>query len=244
MRILYIFPRTTPDPAEAAAEHARRREILQSVAHAGTTVDIRELDGCPPAIESVRDAYAVAPGIIDMAESLQDQYDAMIVGCFGDPAVDGAIEGTRIPIVGCALPAMATALMLGDRFAVLSPSESSAAGMRQQVRGVGLLERYAGAVAVGIGVREFALDPEKTLAVVGEAGRRAMDLGAEVLILGCMSLAFAGVSDVLQDRLGIPVINPIQTAVQSAEMLVNARLTPSRRFAGTSASAGLSTVPH
>jgi allantoin racemase len=215
---------------------------LQSVAQVGTTIDIRELEGCPPAIESLRDAYAVAPGIIAMAESLQDQYDAMIVGCFGDPAVDGAIEGTRIPIVGCALPAMATSLLLGDRFAVLSPSESSAAGMRQQVRAVGLLERYAGAVAVGIGVREFALDPEKTLAVVVDAGRRAMDLGAEVLILGCMSLAFAGVSDTMQDRLGIPVINPIQTAVQTAEMLVNARLTPSRRFAGTSASAGLSAV--
>ena len=244
MRLLYIFPRTTPDPAEAVAEHARRRGILQAVARPGTTVDIRELEGCPPAIESIRDAYAVAPGIIAMAESLQDQYDAMIVGCFGDPAVDGAIEGTRIPIVGCALPAMATSLLLGDRFAVLSPSESSAAGMRQQVREVGLLERYAGAVAVGIGVREFALDPEKTLAVVIEAGRRAMELGAEVLILGCMSLAFAGVSDIMQDRLGIPVINPIQTAVQSAEMLVNARLTPNRRFAGSSASAGLSALQH
>jgi allantoin racemase len=244
MRILYIFPRTTPDPAEAVAEHARRRGILQSAAHAGTTVDIKELDGCPPAIESLRDAYAVAPGIIAIAESLQDQYDAMIVGCFGDPAVDGAIEGTRIPIVGCALPAMATALLLGDRFAVLSPSESSAAGMRQQVRAAGLLERYAGAVAVGIGVREFALDPERTLETAIESGRRAMDLGAEVLVLGCMSLAFSGVSDNMQDRLGIPVINPLRTAVQMAEMLVNARLTPSRRFAGTSASAGLSAVQH
>jgi Asp/Glu/hydantoin racemase len=71
-----------------------------------------------------------------------------------------------------------------------------------------------------------------------------MDLGAEVLVLGCMSLAFSGVSDNMQDRLGIPVINPLRTAVQMAEMLVNARLTPSRRFAGTSASAGLSAVQH
>jgi allantoin racemase len=134
--------------------------------------------------------------------------------------------------------------LLGDRFAVLSPSESSAAGMRQQVRAAGLLERYAGAVAVGIGVREFALDPERTLAVAVDAGRRAMDLGAEVLVLGCMSLAFAGVSDIMQDRLGIPVINPLRIAVQSAEMLVNAGLTPSRRFAGTSASAGLSAIQH
>lgn len=235
MQILYIFPRTTPDAVERASEHARRRAILNTAASFGTTIDIRELDGCPPAIESIRDAYAVAPGIIAMAQEFEDRYEAIIVGCFGDPAVDGALEGTRIPIIGCALPAMATALLLGDRFAVLSPTESSAAHMRAQVRSVGLLERYAGAVGVGIGVREFALDPEKTLSVVVEAGRKAMDLGAEVLLLGCMSLAFAGVSDLVQARLGIPVINPIQTAVRAAETLVGAGLTPSRRFAASAA---------
>jgi allantoin racemase len=244
MQILYIFPRTTPDPAEAALEHRRRRAILQSAASSGTTIDIRELDGCPPAIESIRDAYAVAPGIIALAEELQDQYAAMIVGCFGDPAVDGAIEGTQIPIVGCALPAMATALLLGSRFAVLSPSVSSAEHMRTQVMSAGLLDRYAGSVSVGIGVREFARDPETTLSVVVDAGRKAMDLGGEVLILGCMSLAFAGVSGMVQERLGIPVINPIHTAVRSAEMLVSAGLSPSRRFAGTNAADSFSVARH
>lgn len=242
MRILYIFPRTTPDPTERAAEHARRQRILQEAASPGTVIEIRELEGCPPAVESVRDSYAVAPAIIAMAEQLEAEYDAMIVGCFGDPAVDGALEGTRLPIIGTALPSMAAALLLGQRFAVLSPGAVAAATVRTQVLANGLIDRYAGAVALNLGVREFGVDRERTLAVALDAGRAAVDMGADVLLLGCLSLAFTGVGDVLQERLGVPVVNPLRVAVRTAEMLVSAGLTPRRlgapatgsRAAGTS----------
>lgn len=244
MRILYIFPRTTPDPAERAAEHARRQSILQATASPGTTVDLRELEGCPPAIESIRDGYAVAPAVIAMAEALEHAYDAMIVGCFGDPAVDGAIEGTHIPIVGCAQPAMAAALLLGQRFGILSPSIGSAARNRVAVLTYGLLDRYAGSVPLGIGVREFQRDPERTLAIATDAGRAVMDLGADVVLLGCLSLAFTGIDGALQDRLGIPVVNPLRVAVRTCEMLVGAGLTPSRRFADTTAAEAVPASRH
>lgn len=244
MRLLYIFPRTTPDLAAREEEHRRRLGILARAASPGTTIDLRELAGAPPAIESIRDEYAVAPGIIEMAQRFEDSYDAMIVGCFGDPAVDGAIEGTRIPIVGCALPSMAASLMLGQQFAVLSPTQSSAAHLRTLVMGFGLLPRFAGAVPVGLGVREFSLDPERSLARTEHAARLALDRGADVLILGCLSLAFTDVGDQLQERLGVPVVNPLRVAVGTCEMLVNARLRPSARFAGTNAAdAALATAP-
>lgn len=233
MRLLYIFPRTTPDPVEREAEHVRRRDILQRAAGPGTTIDIRELEGCPPAIESRRDAYAVAPAVIAMAERLESAYDAMIVGCFSDPAVDGALEGTALPIVGCGLPAMATALLLGGQFGVLSPSVASAAYVRDFVMAAGLQHRYAGAVPLGIGVREFATDPSHTLRVITEAGRRALAQGADVILLGCLSLAFTGAGDELQTRLGVPVVNPLRVAVRTVEMLVAAGLSPRRLSAAT-----------
>ncbi len=233
MKILYIFPRTTPDPGERQAEHGRRWAILQRAASAGTVVDIQELEGCPPAIESRRDAYAVAPAIIATAERLEGEYDAMIVGCFSDPAVDGALEGTRIPIIGCGLPAMAAALLLGPRFAVLSPSAASAAHVRDLVMAAGLLDRYAGAVPLGIGVREFTADPARTLRAVTDAGQQALAGGADVLLLGCLSLAFTGAGDELQRQLGVPVVNPLRIAVRTAEMLVAAGVSPRRIPDGT-----------
>lgn len=228
MRLLYIFPRTTPDAREREAEHARRREILQRAASQGTTVDFRELEGCPPAIESRRDAYAVAPAIISIAERLASLYDAMIVGCFSDPGVDGALEGTRLPIIGCGLPSMAAALLLGSRFAVLSPSAASAAHARDLVMAAGLLDRFAGAFPLGIGVREFAANPSRTLEIAGKSARQAVAGGADVVLLGCLSLAFTGAGDELQERLGLPVVNPLRVAVRTAEMLVAAGLSPRR----------------
>jgi allantoin racemase len=234
MQILYILPRTTPD-ADREHVHNTRRDMLQGAASHGTTVDIKELEDCPPAIESAKDGYLVSRGIIEMAEVFEDQYDAMIVGCFGDPAVDAAIEVTRIPIVGCALPAMTTSLILGNRFAVLSPTESSSMNVRRMVMTNGLLDRFAGSVPIGMGVREFTLDPERAIEVSAIAGQKALDLGADVLVLGCLSLAFTNAGDELQSRIGVPVVNPLRVAVQTCEMLINSRLSPSRRFAGVSA---------
>lgn len=94
--------------------------------------------------------------------------------------------------------------------------------------GAGLLDRYAGAVPLGIGVREFAANPTRTLEVAAEAGRRAMRQGADVILLGCLSLAFTGAGDDLQERLGVPVVNPLRVAVRTAEMLVAAGLSPRR----------------
>jgi allantoin racemase len=235
MRILYILPRTTPTAAERERVHVNRQQILQRAASHGTTVDVRELEDCPPAIESAKDGYLVSPGIIEMAETLEPQYDAMIVGCFGDPAVDAAIEVTSIPIVGCALPAMTTSLILGNRFAVLSPTESSSMSVRRMVMTNGLLDRFAGSVPVGMGVREFTQDPERALDVSTVAGQKALDLGADVLVLGCLSLAFTNAGDELQGRLDVPVVNPLRVAVQTCELLINSGLSPSRRYAGISA---------
>ena len=241
MKLLYIFPRTTPDLSERTAEHARRVAALQASASAGTTVDLRELENCPPAVESIRDAYEVAPAIVAMAQKLQEQYDGMIVGCFSDPGVDGAIEATtKIPVIGCARPAMSAALLLGQRFSVLSSSPSSAFRVRSLVLASGLLDRYAGAFPLNIGVREFASNAERAVEAATGVGNRAMAAGADVLLLGCLSLAFTTVGDTLQKRLGIPVVNPLRIAVRTCEMLVSAGLAPSRQFAA--AARGLTAI--
>jgi allantoin racemase len=232
MKLLYIFPRTTPDPAERRTEHARRAAVLQAAAGVGTTVELRELQNAPPGIESYRDAYEVAPAIVAMAQQFQDEYDAMIVGCFSDPGVEGALEATaKVPIIGCARPAMSAALLLGQCFSILSPNPGSAVRVRSLVMASGLLNRYAGALSLGIGIHEFARDTGRALEVAVEVGKRAMESGADVLILGCLSLAFTTVGDALQERLGIPVVNPLRVAVRTCEMLVSARLTPNRQFA-------------
>ena len=54
----------------------------------------------------------------------QEGYDALILGCYGDPGIDGIRELISIPMVG---PGEATALMaasLGHRFSIITVTAS------------------------------------------------------------------------------------------------------------------------
>jgi allantoin racemase len=50
-----------------------------------------------------------------------------------------------------------------------------------------------------------------------------------VLILGCMSMAFHDITGLLQERLDVPVINPVLTSLAFAELCVRAGLSHSKR---------------
>ena len=54
--------------------------------------------------------------------------------------------------------------------------------------------------------------------------------GADVLVLGCMSMAFLpDIMTKLGERVGVPIVNPVVAALKTAEALVSMRLTHSKR---------------
>ena len=53
--------------------------------------------------------------------------------------------------------------------------------------------------------------------------------GADVLVLGCMSMAFLpGICEDLGRRVGVPVVNPVIAALKTAEALVAMKLSHSK----------------
>jgi allantoin racemase len=62
-----------------------------------------------------------------------------------------------------------------------------------------------------------------------EVGRAALrDDGADLLVLGCMSMGFLGITDDLQKRLDVPVVNPVTAALKTAEAIVAMGLSHSK----------------
>jgi allantoin racemase len=46
--------------------------------------------------------------------------------------------------------------------------------------------------------------------------------GADVLVLGCMSMAFLpGICEDLTERVGVPVVNPVVVGLKTAEMVAS-----------------------
>jgi allantoin racemase len=228
--IVYQMPGDVRAGPLGPDELKRREVILQQWASAAVTVEVADAPGGPLSIESqVEEALCVAPTIAAL-RARPTSPDAVIVGCFGDPGLGALRELMDYPIVGPFEASVHLGAQLGDRVAVVTVLESLVPLLDQLVRTMGLSLRYAGAAAVEIPVLELKAEAA-TLAsrVVTAAEPLLRERRADVLVLGCMSMAFLDIADRVAERCGIPVINPAKCALKTAESLVSQRLLHSRR---------------
>jgi allantoin racemase len=182
-------------------------------------------------VESVCEEYLSIPATMKRAVELEAEgWNGLILGCYGDPGLDGMRELISIPIVG---PGEATALVaasLGHRFSIITVTESIVSAIERQIRNVGVGSKLARVRAVEIPVLELHADLDRTIAIAIEEGRQAMNTErADTLILGCMSMGFLGVAEAVSVELGIPVLNPAKVALKYLEALAGAGLSHSRQ---------------
>ncbi len=217
--------------AGGETELDRRRTLLQQWAAPDTEVAVHEVPTGPASIESVCEEYLSVPATMKRAVELElEGWDAVILGCFGDPGLAGLRELTAIPMVG---PGEATALVaasLGHRFTIITVTDSIVAAIERQVRDAGVAEKLASVRAVRIPVLELHTDRDRTIEATAEQGGLALaEDRADTLIVGCMSMGFLGVAEAVASRLGVPVLNPARVALKYAELLVGSGLSHSRR---------------
>jgi Asp/Glu/hydantoin racemase len=115
----------------------------------------------------------------------------------------------------------------GDkRFSMVTISAERAAIKRRLVREAGIdVHRLVSSHALGIPVMELYKDKRKTQAALMTSMHEAKGLGADVMLLGCMSVAFME-PELLREAVeetGLPLVNPIVTAVKMSEALVAMR---------------------
>jgi allantoin racemase len=229
MNILYQIPGDMSAGPLGPKELRRREERLGGWSGHGTVVEVADSPGGPLSIEShVEEWLCVLPMVRALLGRARPS-DAVIVGCFGDPGVDALREVLDCPVVGPFEAAMHLGAQLGARIGVVTVLGSVVPLLDQRVRGMGMSLRYAGATAIDVPVLELRDDPAEVAARVVEGGRRMLDGGADVLVLGCMSLAFLGMAEKASGPLGVPVINPARCALRTAESLAAQQLLQSRR---------------
>jgi Asp/Glu/hydantoin racemase len=168
----------------------------------------------PPGIETQRHVDSVVMPMCRLIESCDNRASAYVVACFSDPGLHAARETTRKPVLGIAESGFLTAMTLGDRVGLIGILPTSIARHTRYIRALGIEDRYAGELAVGLGVTDLA-DESVTLSRMTEPGRRLADeKGADVIVMGCAGMARYRTR--LEDDLGIPVIDPTQAAAGMA----------------------------
>lgn len=220
MRIYYVIPGELSSRPEGAREIERRQDILQSWAFPGSIVTAIDVRNGIQSIESAYEELLAAPAGIEQIRALEKSgADAAVIGCFGDPGLDAARELVHMPVVGPGQASLLLAAHLAHRIGIVSVFDSLAAMHRTQAFKAGVLDKLCSIRAIGVPVLDLTNDPAATFDRLIQAGRVSIESdGAEVLILGCMTLAFLDMAPRLSEELGVPVINPAQAGLKAAEM--------------------------
>jgi allantoin racemase len=182
----------------------------------GPAIDCVTLAEGPPGIETQVHVDTVIEPLLRLARRESNASSAVVIACFSDPGLYSLREALDVPVFGIAESGFSVALTKGDRFGIVSILGRSIPRHRRYVASLGLGARLAGDRAIDMGVGELG-DGDLVLERMAEVGRqlKAQD-GADVLVLGCAGMARH--RKALQDRLGIPVVDPVQAAVGLAQL--------------------------
>jgi len=217
MRLLIVNPNISTSVSDLIETEARRAaapdtHITMLTAPLGVAyIETR--------FESLIAAYATA----QLAAEHAATHDAMIVAAFGDPGISGLREALDIPVVGLTEAALMSACLLGQRFSIIAISSRITAWYRETVERNGLISRLASIRNLDQPLRDIGAvqedHAEKLLALCHEAVNHDH---ADVIILAGAPLA--GLARQVKDRLPVPVVDGVSSAVCHAQTL--AQLAP------------------
>lgn len=224
-RIKVIIPNAGMSPSVLKD----RERMLKTVARADTEISVDCIAAGPESIESYYDELMASRYILEKVKAAEeDGFDAIVIYCTSDPAVDAAREIVNIPVIGPGEAVVHLATMLGHRFSYLTVLEETVPASEERIRSSKVDRSCLVSVRkLGIPVSRLRDDLEETKRAVIREGRKAVEEdGAQVIILGCMGLA--GLGKEVQAEIGVPVIDPAFVSINMAELLIHSNLAHSK----------------
>lgn len=218
-----------PDYGVTDEQIKHRCNILKQYVGADVELHMECLTKNKIEIDSALDAALAAPEIITMAINAEKQgYDAVVLYCFSDPALDACRESLNIPVIGAGQASCLLAPLISRQAGLLLADNTRNAEKRLFIEQCGIMPSRITAIngILGRGL-DMWQDREKVLALLVEAGQEMLAKEqVQILILGCLS--FLGLGKPLSQILGIPVIDSAVAAVATAENLVRQQLFTSK----------------
>ena len=187
IKVMYLNPVGTSIYDETFAK------MVSTYKYPATAVDVVSLNPAtvPPKMTNLEyrayEALIVADTVKAVRQASRENYDAVVIGCFYDPALADAreISGETIVVAPCQASA-GVALKIANNFGIIIGEEKWADQMRETVYAYGYRDKLAAIQSVGLRVEDFHKDPDRTTQLIADAAIRAVDeFKAESIILGC-----------------------------------------------------------
>lgn len=161
--------------------------------------------------------------VLKIDEIRKMKYDAVIIGCFHDPAIDAARElFDDIIIAGPEESSIQLASILGKNYSIISVRNKVSEKMKENIMRIGLLSKLCSVRPLNMRVADLQKDHSLLLGSMRKQIAAALtEDHAEVIILGCTMET--GQYKVMQDEFNVPVIDPAIAAMMNAVLQYNCK---------------------
>lgn len=224
MRFLLLNPNTTESMTHDMEEQARR------YARPGT-----EIEGvtAPFGATSIEGFYEEEYAIMHFLQAIRqraEEFDGVILACYGDPGLHAAREISPVPVVGIAEASMLMACTVAHKFSIVTVIPRVKPMIEHTVKLHGLESRCASIRTTPLSVLDCEADPTAAEREILKASKAAIEEdGAEAILLGCGGMG--PLDQTVGAALPVPVIDGIPCAVKLLEGIVDYGLTTSRAAA-------------
>ena len=227
-KVLVIIPFPLDDEGIAH----RRDQVRSDVVNSATEFTFRPAKVGPALFDSFHDkAIALIATFAAGMNAEAEGFDAVCIDTIGDTGMEALRSVLSIPVIGGGLAAYHTALMLADRFSIVTLWEGWIEGYHRTLAAYGLADRLASVRAIGVfpDVANLLTGHEsEVLPALAQASRDCINEdGAEAIVLGSTTMHQA--ADFLAEELPVPVINPGLVTYKIVEALIALNLSHSRK---------------
>ena len=222
-------------PANTSAFNEPMRQAVAPILTPDVQLDVTNISGGIPHIESQTDFTINSPYVIELARQSQAEgYQGIFVSDFDFCGVEPSRENVSIPVIGGFRPSALTAISLSEKVGLITIVESVVPMQEEHFRNFGILNNLACILPTNIPVIGLGSNPTHTIQRVYELSIQAIEeYGAQSIILGCTG--FIGVAQPVAEALYskyqsyIPVLDPNQVGMSYLINLVRNGLAQSQR---------------
>lgn len=207
------------------ADLARRQRRYSEYAGPNTQVDVANLKGGPPALNTAGDVLSSAAAIFQQGrETATGEFEAILIDCVFDPAVEELQEATGIPTFGPTRVTLPLLSLVAPNFSIIARTQRQCELLAELVAGYGYGDHICSLRALGISYEE-AKQAELFNRIMVERLKKAVaEDGAQAILFGSTTMALN--SEMRSAAGGAPLFMPGMNALRVIENLWQEGLWP------------------